>query len=72
MSTKSIKYIKVKEAARILRCSDSHVYNLVKKGVFTRYPISETSYRLDRAEVTAYPLGKLRASNKRPIKSNHS
>ncbi len=54
-------YIRAKQAAHILKCSHSYVYRLANSGVFTKYYISATSYRLSKSEVVSYiQFGKAR------------
>ena len=52
--TSKLNLIRVRRAARIMKCADSHVYRLVGAGVFTKYLIGIRSYRLSMTEVLDY------------------
>lgn len=65
MARSSIGQINAQKAAKILRCSPSHVYSLARKGTLTRYYIGVRSYRFDKAEIIHFSK-----SNLKPLPAN--
>ena len=52
--TKTSDFIRVRQASRMLKCSESHVYKLARTGLLSKYFIGVRSYRLSKSEVVEY------------------